>query len=178
MAKKKDKPQVINNIGELNIEIDYDKLAEAIVKAQNQSTIIESYNEGSEGGYEYIQKTLSGKIKRNYFTFSLSKLICWMFYAMGIGEVYLTIIFIPIINNYIYELALSQNYSIFFARIIGFSSAIAFLFIAMLIFCVLFNIAFELKKEQDRNYIISVFSGIVSFAALIVALVALFKGVG
>ena len=99
MAKKKDKPQVVNNIQELNLEIDYDKLAEAIVKAQNQSTIIESYNEGSEGGYEYIQKTLSGKIKRNYFTFSLSKLICWMFYAMGIGEVYLTIIFIPIINK-------------------------------------------------------------------------------
>ena len=33
MAKKKDKPQVINNIQELNLEIDYDKLAEAIVRA-------------------------------------------------------------------------------------------------------------------------------------------------
>ena len=37
MAKKKDKPQVINNIQELNLEIDYDKLAEAIVKAQEVS---------------------------------------------------------------------------------------------------------------------------------------------
>ena len=37
MAKKKDKPQVINNIQELNLEIDYDKLAEAIVKAQEKS---------------------------------------------------------------------------------------------------------------------------------------------
>jgi hypothetical protein len=36
----------------------------------------------------------------------------------------------------------------------------------------------EFDKEKDRNYIISVFSGIVSFVALIVALVALFKGVG
>ena len=34
MAKKKDKPQVINNIQELNLEIDYDKLAQAIVKAK------------------------------------------------------------------------------------------------------------------------------------------------
>jgi hypothetical protein len=34
MSKKKDKPQVINNIQELNLEIDYDKLAEAIVKAK------------------------------------------------------------------------------------------------------------------------------------------------
>jgi hypothetical protein len=36
----------------------------------------------------------------------------------------------------------------------------------------------EIETEKDRNYIISVFSGIVSFAALIVALVALFKEVG
>ena len=35
MAKKKDKPQVINNIQELNLELDYDKLEEAIVKAIN-----------------------------------------------------------------------------------------------------------------------------------------------
>ena len=40
------------------------------------------------------------------------------------------------------------------------------------------GIANEIRAEKDRNYIISVFSGIVGFAALIVALVALFKGVG
>ena len=34
MAKKKDKSQIINNIQELNLEIDYDKLAQAIVKAK------------------------------------------------------------------------------------------------------------------------------------------------
>ena len=42
----------------------------------------------------------------------------------------------------------------------------------------LWKSAKEVETEKDRNYIISVFSGIVSFAALIVALVALFKGVG
>ena len=42
---------------------------------------------------------------------------------------------------------------------------------------VLWKSAKEIEKEKDRNYIISVFSGIVSFAALIVALIALFKGV-
>ena len=36
----------------------------------------------------------------------------------------------------------------------------------------------EIDKEKDRNYIVDVFSAIVSFAALIVALVALLKGVG
>ena len=48
MAKKKDKPQVINNIQELNLEIDYDKLAEAIVKAQNAPTIQENDCEDEE----------------------------------------------------------------------------------------------------------------------------------
>ena len=35
-----------------------------------------------------------------------------------------------------------------------------------------------MQSPDDRDYILSVFSGILSFAALIVALVALFKGVG
>ena len=42
MAKKKDKPQVINNFQELNLEIDYDKLAEAIVKANQKETLQQS----------------------------------------------------------------------------------------------------------------------------------------
>ncbi len=34
MGKKKDKQRIINNIQELKLEIDYDKLADAIVKAE------------------------------------------------------------------------------------------------------------------------------------------------
>ena len=37
MAKKKEKSQVINNIENLNLEIDYDKLAEAMVLAQQKA---------------------------------------------------------------------------------------------------------------------------------------------
>ena len=37
MAKKKEKSQVINNIENLSLEIDYDKLAEAIVLAQQKA---------------------------------------------------------------------------------------------------------------------------------------------
>lgn len=33
----------------------------------------------------------------------------------------------------------------------------------------------EMRKERDKNYIVAVFSGVVSFAALIIALVALVK---
>ena len=175
MAKKKDKPQVINNIQELNLEIDYDKLANAIVRAQNQSSTIESYN---EDGYEYVCKTLSGKTKRNYFSFSIGQFISWLFYVIAGGVVYLSVMFDSAIKEYYYNLSLAENHSVLFSKITSIAAAIVFFLISMLTFCILFNIAREIKKEKDRNYIISVFSGIVSFAALIVALVALIKGVG
>ena len=66
--------------------------------------------------------------------------------------------------------------------VIGNVFSIAFaieLFVVLVLYCfLLWKSAKEIETEKDRNYIISVFSGIVSFAALIVALVALFKGVG
>ena len=37
MSKKKDKPQVVNHIDEVNLEIDYYKLADAIVKANERT---------------------------------------------------------------------------------------------------------------------------------------------
>ena len=64
-----------------------------------------------------------------------------------------------------------------FIALIG-ALSIACVFVIFLLSWILWKSAKEIETEKDRNYIISVFSGIVSFAALIVALVALFKGVG
>ena len=61
--------------------------------------------------------------------------------------------------------------------------AAIFVIIALIFVILVFSLIFrasanEIATEKDRNYIISVFSSVVSFAALVVALVALFKGVG
>ena len=48
--------------------------------------------------------------------------------------------------------------------------------VAVVYSLVLWRAAKEVNTEKDRNYIIALFSGVVSFAALIVALVALVKG--
>ena len=60
MAKKKDKLQVLNNIQELNLEIDYDKLAEAIVKANTQ--VVEEANKSKKDRmmYNVLQQTTKG----------------------------------------------------------------------------------------------------------------------
>lgn len=158
MAKKKDKPQVVNNIQELNLEIDYDKLAEAIVKAQGKTEDEANKN----------KKFTSG---------TFATLITFAFYTLSIfGWV-----IIAAIPFFVYNMRSAFKWDTF-ANSFDSVATIIFAFVLMAVL-VLYSIllwksAKEFTVEKDRNYIISVFSGIVSFAALIVALVALFKGVG
>lgn len=158
MAKKKDKPQVINNIGELNLEIDYDKLAESIVKAQEKSE-----NEANR--------------KKKFTSGTFATLITFAFYAFSTFG-WIISVAIPIS---IYNMWSAFKWDTFAN---GFGSVATIIFmLGLMAVLVLYSIllwksAKEIETEKDRNYIISVFSGIVSFAALIVALVALFKGVG
>ena len=171
MAKKKEKKQTINNIQELNLEIDYDKLAESIIRVQNQSLKIDINK-------EYLSSTFSGKIANNYFALSLNQLLSKFFYILCVLDVLLTALTSIRTFNYIHDFLINSGHSVGYSIVVTVSIIFLQLFISAFLFCILINIAREIKKESDRNYIVSVFSGIVSFAALIVALVALFKGVG
>ena len=158
MAKKKDKPQVINNIKELNLEIDYEKLAEAMVKVQGNTS------------NEYA--------KSKYLSAALVSLISTAFKGVAIALLPTIIIMVIAIQN----VAITTMQWDGVLSIIGNIAMLAifalFAFVMGIFANLLWKSAKELENERDRNYIISVFSGIVSFAALIVALVALFKGVG
>ena len=170
MAKKKDKPQVINNIQELNLEIDYDKLAEAIVKAQNVSTIQEEDPEDEE---TFIDKAVRGKIQKGkLFSQSLSKLMKCFFYILAVTSVVLVLWFWWMTYEYITPFTWNlENIMVIVTAII---LATFDTFFAIIVW----KIGNELGIEQDKNYIVSAFSCVVSLVALIVALVALFKGVG
>lgn len=159
MAKKKDKPQVINNIQELNLEIDYKELAQAIVEAQNDAE---------------KQQTERKSFVSNSFAFWIS--LFFRFVSI-LGIAVCIIGFITIIqyaiNTAIWNTPHNIVANIFVLGTIG------LLLISFGAYCIImWRAAKEIETEKDRNYIISVFSGIVSFAALIVALVALFKEVG
>ena len=158
MAKKKDKPQIINNIQELNLEIDYDKLAEAIVKANSQL----------DAEANKSKKFTSGMFSISVFVIlRVIALLGWIIaFALLIGS----------INTFI---EMSWNdFSTISGNIFQIIYSITITVLLVLYPLMLWKSAKEIETEKDRNYIISVFSGIVSFAALIVALVALFKGVG
>lgn len=139
------------NITIVNNEIDYDKLAEAIVKANSKQQ--EEYSPSRE----------------------------WMKYILI--PIFWGIAILSGILAIAMFISLCQNITSVFES--GMSTEIiAFLFEFLITFftagfCV-FSIvtAKEIDKENDRTYVASMFSNIVAIAALVVALVALLKGVG
>ena len=158
MAKKKDKPQVINNIDNLHLEIDYDKLAEAIVKAQEE---IQEKNNGAKSFTSSAFATITSLAFRGV------AILGWIVaFAMIVAtwNIFITLEWLTLIE-------VIKNIMII---VVG----LALFLMIFLYSLLLWKAAKEIEKEKDRNYIIAVFSGIVSLAALIVALVALFKGVG
>ena len=68
--------------------------------------------------------------------------------------------------------------NLIFSNVIAFVVLLLFCVVALIFALVLRGFANEIGRETDKNYIVSVFSGLTGFVALIVALIALFKGVG
>lgn len=158
MAKKKDKPQVINNIGEMNLEIDYDKLAEAIVKAQEKST-------NDQMSSPCTSTTFSIMISHSFRTLAIVAFPTAILFGIWLSFIIVNKLLVVGIVKYI-AYGVSLIVSVLVSYVLGLFAAL------------FWKSAKEIKVEKDKYYIISVFSGLVSFAALVVALVALLKGVG
>lgn len=93
-------------------------------------------------------------------------LVGFLVFALGIYAVVL----------YVIDLSW-QNWPEIIRNIYILVMVIMILFILVMYSIIMWGASNEMHKEKDKNYIISVFSGVVSFAALIVALVALLRGV-
>ena len=158
MAKKKNNPTVVNNIESVNVDIDYNKLAEAIVKAQEKS-------DNNRYGSPYTSTTFALMISHSFrviavVAFPISLLFgFWLSYA--------------VVNK-----LLVIGWSRYIAYGIAFPLSALVSYVLGLFASLFWKSAKEIKIEKDKNYIVSVFSGIVSFAAFIIAIIALVKGAG
>ena len=173
MAKKKDKPQIINNIQELNLEIDYDKLAQAIVKAQEKSKDEKKPSEKT-GFWKAVGLIIINKEEKNgkRTALVLADVLAYIFN-------FVAIIGVVIAGAFIYASIFELSWNIAVVQIIAQVVAVVILlFISLAISLIFRAMANEIKAESDRNYITTLFFGFTSLASLIVALVALFKGVG
>lgn len=154
MAKKKNNQTVVNNIESVNLNIDCDELAEAIVKAQQKAN--EKYSVSSEMMKFIIVPTL-------WILAVVCGFIGLVFFAMLIKEA-----------SALTEILKNQEY----IRIL---TILGEFFVSMFSIALAFFSGFsakEMDEEKDRQYVASVFSNIVALVALIVALIALVKEVG
>ena len=143
------KHRTVNKIENLNFEIDYDKLAEAIVKAEKKAREDNST----------LSKTLSGL---SAFVFQLTAFAGWAFSVLGLVAGIETFMEMWKPGNRLSAVILAVT--------------ILFLLILIVMFSILlWKSAKDIEKEKDKQFVVSVFSAIVGFTALVVALVALNK---
>lgn len=154
MAKKKNKKATtVNNIDTVNIEIDYEKLGEAIAKAQQKAS--EKYS-----------------VSREMMKFIIVPAF-WIFAgASGLISLCLLVIFISSIGE------VFDGSEDWVAEAIVWAFEFVLLLFSIALTILLICTAKEIDEEKDRHYIATVFSNTVSFVALIIALVALFQNNG
>ncbi|MBR3918130.1 MAG: hypothetical protein IKJ59_05280 [Clostridia bacterium] len=151
-AQQTPKKTVIGNIEQINLEIDYDKLAESIVKASK---------------IEDEKRSLS----REWMKFVITP-IFWLFTVIsGLFAIGFFVEIFQIIKT------LKGNISEWEQWI---TIAVGFILSLFFVVVCIFTIATarEIEKENNKQYVAAMFSNIVALVALIVALIALFKGVG
>jgi uncharacterized membrane protein YidH (DUF202 family) len=157
MAKKKKAPNIIN-IEELEIEnkieIDYDKLAEAIVKA----------NEKQANQYS---------VSREWMKFIIQPVFWCVAGVTGL----LAVAFLIYGGTALAEACGTISTAVFdwSQASIGFLTLCIGLFLVSLCLATFFT-AKEIDKEKDRNYVATMFSNMVALVALILSLIALVKG--
>jgi len=178
MAKRKDKPQVINNIQELNLEIDYDKLAEAIVKAQKQ-TNVETDIKNQKNKHAFL---------KNIYCFIFNKaeqknnVLVDFFKLPIVGLFRLISITCCVLFPFIIKFSCDGLRSIEYSLSTFWDWAIfAELYVLLPLFTIAMGIstwgaANQFSRETDKNFVLTLFSGIISLAALIVAVMSLLVG--
>ena len=138
----------------VNVEMDYDKLATAIVKAK-----------------ETVKADQEEKFTKG--TFSL--LTSWVLHLIGVLG------FLIALFSIVYGIYYVANILQWSDGIHIFANIFTCLFILAIIFCVgvlsfmIFKSGSEIQKSKDKNFVVAVFSALSGFIALVVALVALFK---
>lgn len=174
MAKKKQNT-VVNNIDTVNVEIDYDKLAQAIVKANQEVNMVEiNSNTKEKAKISVVIKNIFNVVFKHkgsegiLLTGSLSLITRFIFLLMFAVSIILGISFIVLGFQMFDTKEMLKSFITFaFLFLLGFTT--------IMLGVIFKGASNDLETEKDKNYITSIFSAIVAFTALIVSFVDLFK---
>lgn len=139
-------------------ELDYDKLAQAIVKAQETVE----------------QKKQEEEQKKSRFTSGfMSWLVAAFFFLLATACLFAAIVFVVAIVQWCLQYPACTNFSEIRAHTVGLIILIFLTLFALLFMLLCFFSAREVDKETDKHYLSTLFSGTIGFVALIVAIAAL-----
>ena len=167
----------------VKVEIDYDELATAIVKAQKlveRGEIPQDEVEESEITNKKLNKLqkLGLKIRRkiNQLIFDFKKeSITTKIFALFVWVCFLTIGLLGVFLSPTFITMRWEEIILFFGGNLGVIYYYIF-FVGAEMFSIVFIFAsIEILISKDRNFIISVFSALTSLVAMIISLIALFK---
>ncbi|MDR1629159.1 MAG: hypothetical protein LBS36_02965 [Oscillospiraceae bacterium] len=159
----------------LPVNIDYDKLAEAFINAQEQRKE-KSMEKSSKkiGFFKGVWLILQGKNDTQDRM------------TMGFMAILLTVLFktisiigflsVPISAYVIIKQMLAMTWTIgwnLMENIIGIILFASFLFIIFIFSVLIWGASKEIEKSEDKHFVVAVFSGIISLVALIISLIAL-----
>lgn len=164
-----------------NQEFDYEKLADAIVNAEKKADeIVKTENKNVQVSFKeflhIVWCIITNKKQTNGTMTSgmLAVIMSGTFNLLAILATILAIVCFCSIGHFVKNNIWTLEY--LYTNILQVGVCIFGGVISSLFALILRGSANEISVEQDRNYIVSVFSAIVGFAALVIALIALLKG--
>lgn len=174
-----------NEIQKIEVELDYDKLAQAIVKANRLAETAKPAQEQSEKEgnafvrfWKNVGKLLTGRYKvegEHWITAVFATILYVIFMVVGwIGFVASIVTFLYF---WYYAIALLPwtGTEIIVQNIIFLIFYLVIVFLAFLVSLMMIGAGREAQKSKDKNFIVGAFSGMVGLVALIVSLIALVK---
>lgn len=172
-----------NEDQKIKIEIDYDKLAQAIVKANRlaEKTEQEAEKKEKKGNtcilfWKAVWKLLTGKYKvegEHWITSVFSVILSVIFFAIGWVGFICSVIAVGYFFYYAIKVLAWTDTGLILQNIAYLFAYLAILLLVFLISLMMIGAGREAQKLKDKNFIVSAFSGMVSLVALIVSFIAL-----
>jgi len=173
--KSNDNATVTNNV---TVEIDYEKLADAIVKAQKKAE--EKPLEAEERQKMKFRKAMcmilcNKKDTKDRMTMGLMAIPLELSFKVlaVIGWTACGCVIVAGVKQGIAMFLMQEQLLAQSGRMVFLASVVVLLFLLSLL---LWGAANEMGRTNDKNFVAAIFSSLVGFAALILALIALEKG--
>ena len=138
----------------VSVEIDYYKLATALLQAQKKAKVYEEE-----------------KFTKSTFSFLTSGVL----YVIGVLGFLITLLSLGYAIYYVFKILQWTDDLHITANIISCIFILAIVVCIGILSFMLFKSGQEIQKSEDKHFIVAVFSALSGFIALIVALVSLFK---